>query len=366
MSVDISFALTAKTSPWSAADQAIACAMLDKVEAVLGKGAPVAQAAAAWSPAKRFHFEFDDAPCNYLTSFELLRTRDPDILRKLRLYAQTFSGYQLAFLRHAKKEIPWLRSKLPDNYDEFLRLFTFAPDLYPRMFVHLVNSLPRSLRLSLPWRFGEIGWIYDNMIANHDAFMYLVRVAHMHEFGVLAKLESYESFIHKESPVALEIGGGFGGLAYMLKRACPRTRYVIVDLPESLAFSSIYLGVLFPNEHNEFLTEDKEHLLPDKPGFTFVPSAFLENLRFRNGVDVAINTISFGEMTAEQVRRYCKFIAWCLKPGGVFYEQNNEYSDESSETLDETITPFFLTTDRPVPKDDVRNIIGVRLRRGRK
>lgn len=49
------------------------------------------------------------------------------------------------------------------------------------------------------------------------------------------------------APVVVEIGGGFGGLAYHLLRCCPSVTYVGLDLPEQLLIQSYYLSCTFPD-----------------------------------------------------------------------------------------------------------------------
>lgn len=48
------------------------------------------------------------------------------------------------------------------------------------------------------------------------------------------------------SGTVLEIGGGFGGMAYYLLRDNPGVRYVNLDVPETLALASYYLLKSFP------------------------------------------------------------------------------------------------------------------------
>ena len=56
---------------------------------------------ALWHPATKGTFEHDGSTKNSNTSFRLLALRDRDIIRKMRLYCQAFTGYQLATLEMA-------------------------------------------------------------------------------------------------------------------------------------------------------------------------------------------------------------------------------------------------------------------------
>lgn len=59
----------------------------------------------------------------------------------------------------------------------------------------------------------------------------------------------------------VEIGGGFGGMAYYLVRDRPGTTYVNFDVPESIALASYYLLKSFPDR--EFLLYGEEPLSAD-------------------------------------------------------------------------------------------------------
>ena len=48
--------------------------------------------------------------------------------------------------------------------------------------------------------------------------------------------------------MVVEIGGGFGGLAYHLLRCRPDVTYIGLDLPEYLLIQSYYLSCTFPDK----------------------------------------------------------------------------------------------------------------------
>ena len=104
----------------------------------------------------------------------------------------------------------------------------------------------------------------------------------------------------------LEIGGGWGGFAYQYKTLYPNTKYVIIDLPQTLLFSSTYLLSLFPDASFQFASnaeELAEVASKDLPDFTFIPHYLTEDIGQLN-IDLAINMVSFQEMTTEQVSQY--------------------------------------------------------------
>jgi hypothetical protein len=84
----------------------------------------------------------------------------------------------------------------------------------------------------------------------------------------------------------LEIGGGYGRFAYVLKKLLPQVEYHIVDIPPALAVSELYLTTLFG---------------PDK--LTFHLPAELKNLPNRH-FDLVLNISSFDEMKPSQAQAY--------------------------------------------------------------
>lgn len=49
-----------------------------------------------------------------------------------------------------------------------------------------------------------------------------------------------------QNAVVVEVGGGFGGMAYYLLRDCPKITYIDFDVPESLALTAYYLSKSMP------------------------------------------------------------------------------------------------------------------------
>ena len=149
----------------------------------------------------------------------------------------------------------------------------------------------------------------------------------------------------ERSPVVLEIGGGFGGLAFHLKRQVPRARYLIIDLPESLVFSAIYLSTFFPDQQNVIATSPHSIIRDlDRPGFTFIPNHFSHGFREAGiRVDLAVNTLSMSEMLAGQVRAYCALIRDSLAPGGSFFEQNQDNRHLGLLNTEDVVAGFFAS-----------------------
>jgi hypothetical protein len=107
----------------------------------------------------------------------------------------------------------------------------------------------------------------------------------------------------------LEIGGGYGGLARLLRLLRKGVSYCIVDLPESLFFSFIFLKTCFPKA--KFLlverTDDFRKIEEEDFDFILVP-AHMANGLTGSRFDLVVNTFSLGEMTQPAVDAYMKLL----------------------------------------------------------
>jgi len=292
------------TNALSDAEYAIALGCLDRVRAAMAHrkqhGAAEDYGQNVWSQESDGKHS-DDVERNPLAINDLLMTGDRDVIRNLRLYSYVFTGYCLPYMQITDRA-PWVTGKLPDILPT-----PTAPDYGAEQAKKIYHAIKPAA--SLPRRFGECGWESDGMLFNFDQWYYWEKL--------------YLLGVHNVSigGYTVEIGGGFGGLAHMLMHVKPQ-RYIIVDLPESLAFSSIYLSVLWPQLRNEFLVDAKNIELSPEPGFTFMPSYLHRELINRVSVNLAINMQSMREMSPSQVEDYAETLSSILSPEGKFFEQN--------------------------------------------
>lgn len=112
----------------------------------------------------------------------------------------------------------------------------------------------------------------------------------------------------------LEIGAGFGAVAYQLHQILDIKKYTIIDIPESLYLSYFYLS--------ENTGKDAQFAIEKKieRGFEFVLPNQLDLID--PGFDLIINTISLGEMTLPMVETYKKLISTHLNETGYFFSIN--------------------------------------------
>lgn len=103
----------------------------------------------------------------------------------------------------------------------------------------------------------------------------------------------------------VELGAGCGGLARLITLHSSVVRYIVVDLPDTLAYSMMFLRANFPDVTWQWV-EAGEAPKPDAQ-FVFVPVGF-ESCLHGQHFDAFINTASLGETRHETVRHWFDFV----------------------------------------------------------
>jgi len=96
----------------------------------------------------------------------------------------------------------------------------------------------------------------------------------------------------------LEIGGGYGGMAYYLLRDLPRIRYINLDLPESIALASYYLIKALPDR--PFTLQGEE---PTEPVASLMPLQNISEVRSKS-VDVVFSSHAISDLTDDALSVY--------------------------------------------------------------
>ena len=163
-------------------------------------------------------------PSSYWTDFtsffDYMRDLSPTSLAKVRLHTYHLTGdnYQTYYFGN--------RAAFVNFYGEWLA----------------TDGLPAEHVLSEPE--DGIGFrLDDGRFVSADIARFQRTVSTLSRRGVLGELSRSES-----SPLVIEIGGGYGGLAVHLSRILKRCRYILVDLPETLVFSASYLVLQAPTK----------------------------------------------------------------------------------------------------------------------
>jgi hypothetical protein len=256
-----------------------------------------------------------EAPNEFVQLFRRVAQGDRQTLSHLRGLAPVFSGYHLYEVCDAKG-VAAAQIELDENLDRRIeeRLNERNP-LHVTEWRQLTHGIPRRFLVAPARMLGEVGHDVDGVIVNNDTCTYQERVNLLYRSGLADWLDRR---IEEKGEIRIcEIGGGYGALASWFKQAFPEVSYTIVDLPESLLFSRLYLSLTRPD------VRTSAGLTPAPRGFRFVPNYTAE--RLTESFDLVINTLSMSEMSEFQVRRYVQLMkcSW-LAEGGLFFEQNQD------------------------------------------
>ena len=194
------------------------------------------------------------------------------------------------------------------------------PDLSDYRFNHLENSIKFKNIIQkykdIVKHYKEITSINLNLVEHRN-----IIICHYYYRNLLIPfLENHNG------DVFLEIGPGSGNLPGILANLFTPKIYIIIDLPESLINSYIFLSSKFPNYKyilpNEFNVEQL-NLKNNYKNTTFIfliPSQ--KNLIPDNLVDLSINTHSFQEMNQNIISDYFKLIYRVGKENSLFFCSN--------------------------------------------
>ena len=217
--------------------------------------------------------------------FEYIFEASPLIINNLRHHCYHITGeFPYPYRNHHNHNSNKFKSKL-----ELLKSLTDTDLLIPE---------PKSL--------GGFGFDINGELINLDTLKFLESMIAIEKSGMKASLEKINN------PIICEIGAGWGGFAYYYCSLFPKSKYLIVDLPQTLIFSYLYLTELFPNKKVNLFGYESNSL--EDCDFLLIPNTEFHN--YHNSIDAAINICSFQEMTSEQVSNYinkifeldCKFI----------------------------------------------------------
>lgn len=154
-----------------------------------------------------------------------------------------------------------------------------------------------------------------------------------------------------ENIIILEIGGGFGSLSSKLKKVKPKSKVILIDIPESLNLQIYYVKSLYPEskillykEFNDKYSNNANLNFIDffrDYDFIFLPPNSLNRLKkFNRFVDLFINTRSFQEMEFEMIKIYFDFIENTILEGGIFYNCNKYSKFISNQNINFNEYPY--------------------------
>jgi putative sugar O-methyltransferase len=125
--------------------------------------------------------------------------------------------------------------------------------------------------------------------------------------------------------VIVELGAGYGRLAFVCRRMMPECSYVILDLPEALVCAQSWLsrvlpGDVVPYEETRTLADIGRERLECGRVFLFLPHR-IEAIR-DCAADAFVNIYSFAEMPPASIRNYFRHLDRITD--GVFYTKQRE------------------------------------------
>lgn len=246
-----------------------------------------------------------DRPSNYweeeLAGFDYMLDASPLIVRKLREHC-----YHLTALR---------------SYD-YRSHHAHQRDAFARKLRALQQQDDDSLLVPESPVLGGFGHLIDGTLINLDTLKFYESLIALNKCQLLARFRGNSS----GRKVVIEIGAGWGGFAYQFKTLCPNVCYIIVDLPQTLLFSGVYIKTLFPQSAVRLYGDKSPEKLLE--GYESLDFVLLPHFAFRDilfsKIDLAVNMVSFQEMTSTQVDGYVSRLAELKCPS--LYSHNREKS----------------------------------------
>jgi putative sugar O-methyltransferase len=152
--------------------------------------------------------------------------------------------------------------------------------------------------------------------------------------------------LDSKTATVVEIGGGFGGMAYYLLRDRPGTTYVDFDVPESIALTSYYLLKAFPQL--SFLLYGEEELTKEaisRADVVLMPAFELAGMP-AGSVDVTFSSHAMSDLSHGALVDYLKNIANMTRNYFV-YIGNGPSGRAICELVEQRYPPLKLAETRP-------------------
>ena len=218
-----------------------------------------------------------------LAGFEYMLDASPLVINKLLHHSYHLTGIKVYDYRTEKNE---------------------AQERFAEKLAALADLGGADLLVPQPKVLGGFGFIIDGQICNIDTLKFFEFLIGL-KMADLLPLNSANGKTDRDRQCVLEIGAGWGGFAHAYKTIFPETTYAIIDLPEVLLFSGVYLKTLFPDARVYFY--DPVEPIPEGGwsdyDFVLLPHTALSDFN-PDRLDLTLNMVSFQEMTVDQCRGY--------------------------------------------------------------
>lgn len=140
----------------------------------------------------------------------------------------------------------------------------------------------------------------------------------------------------------IELGAGYGRVAYIFLKTLPKVKYCIVDIPPALYVSQEYLRKIFPKEFffffrqfNNFKEIEKDFL---DARIRFLLPHQIEYLP-KDSFDIFVNISSFHEMRNDQIQNYIKQADRICK-GFFYFKQWKKANAQDNNNIKENEYPI--------------------------
>jgi len=138
--------------------------------------------------------------------------------------------------------------------------------------------------------------------------------------------------LESNNKTVVELGGGFGGLAYFLNRDIPNLSYIDFDLPEALALASYYLMKAFPDARfTLYGEEDLKNADLKQPGIIMMPSFEIEKMPTKS-VSASFNSYSLAEMSSIAIDLYVEHLTR-ITSGHILHVNHNRNAVRSADNF---------------------------------
>lgn len=182
-------------------------------------------------------------------------------------------------------------------------------------YLSLIARLPDKYIVDVPQRSGEVGLLINERLVNPEVLICQGRINALHDLGVLPLIE--RKIAENGCARILEIGPGYGALATALRSLYPqKLEYIAVELPYILWNCVAYMTTNNYGSASHVMQSGEP--FPSSFGVLFLANYLLDEFKNNIGpVDIAINTMSFIEMSKPQVTYYRDTIRENLSSDGV-------------------------------------------------
>lgn len=238
----------------------------------------------------------------------------------------------------------WFGNFGSDRFETDEEKYTVFPHI--REYERFIAQVPERFWGSEPVTTPElerVGIRYKDRLITEDLVRYQRCLSNLYWSGVYGRLDGLPG-----RPVMVEIGAGYGGMAHQIVssfgKACT---YVIFDIPEILYWSAAFLTVNNPRKRIYIYTPDDgaglsmEQICADYD-FVMLPNYAFDRLAEVGEIHLAVNLLSFQEMTDAQVEHYASGLAAGMR--GAIYSENfgrHPSNDEMKATVDAHLSRWF-------------------------